>query len=435
MKNIVLICLVLISNILFGQSNPNVFEDWRTTTGVQAFFHKSVTKTDVNNNVYVAGATLNGSGNYDVLVAKYDVNGIQQWIHQINGAADDQDFATALALDNNSNVYITGAITDSITNLSDILTIKYNSNGVLQWMKRYDSSDNLYDSGTDLIVDDGGVVYVTGSVQNANADMDFVTLAYKPSGTLIWASQYNSMYGLNDAGVKINFGKNQNQVCVVGVCQINPTKYIAAVLKYKNNGTLLDSVFTNTNSTEINMVHGFTRDSFGNLYFAGIYDAVGEGKNIDVVKLDTALNIEWEITADYSTLDDEAKSIAVDLLGNVYVGGYFTTTTQGKDAFIRQYDGYGNMNWEKVYDSGMNLDDEINAIVVDGQNNVIISGYATKQNNVDYYTAKYDINGNKKWEIFSDGGYNLEDKITNTAIDELGGVIVTGMSKINSNNY
>ena len=55
-----------------AQSVLKVFPEWASTTGSQNFFFKNVVKTDASNNVYIAGATKNGAGNYDILVAKYN---------------------------------------------------------------------------------------------------------------------------------------------------------------------------------------------------------------------------------------------------------------------------------------------------------------------------------------------------------------------------
>jgi len=69
MKILFLMCLTL---SVKAQSELKVFTDWTSTSGTQYFYYKNKVKTDAGGNVYIAGATLNSSNNYDILVAKYN---------------------------------------------------------------------------------------------------------------------------------------------------------------------------------------------------------------------------------------------------------------------------------------------------------------------------------------------------------------------------
>src|SRR6218665_963390 len=134
-KLITLVLLLSAAAALYPQSQLHVFEDWTGTAGTQNFFYKNVTKTDGSGNVYVAGATVNGSGTTDILVAKYSSGGTLQWIQQYNGLAGYYDFATALAIDGSSNVYVAGAVSNDTLNPTtntDMILIKYNSSSLQQ---------------------------------------------------------------------------------------------------------------------------------------------------------------------------------------------------------------------------------------------------------------------------------------------------------------
>jgi len=105
---------------------------------------------------------MNGSNNYDILVAKYNSSGVLQWIQQYNGAGNGDDMALGLYIDASGNVYITGTVTTA-TNV-DAITIKYNSSGTQQWLTTYNGTGSAFDSGTDLTTDASGNVYITGTV-------------------------------------------------------------------------------------------------------------------------------------------------------------------------------------------------------------------------------------------------------------------------------
>lgn len=61
--------------------------------------------------------------------------------------------------------------------------------------------------------------------------------------------------------------------------------------------------------------------------------------------------------------------------------------------------------WTKIYDSGN--DDFSLAVVSDSANNVIVTGYLFNGKNNDFYTLKYDSNGNVIWSKSYDGGKTI----------------------------
>lgn len=202
MKKLVLIfSLFLVTFMANAQSELKVFTDWTGTNGSQNFFYKNIVKTDASSNVYIVGATLNSSNNYDILVAKYNSSGIQQWIQQYNGAGNGNDMAVGLYIDASGYVYITGTVTTS-TNV-DAVTIKYNSSGTQQWLTTYNGTGSAFDTGADIITDASGNVYITGSSYNASGNADIITIKYNSSGAQQWVSRYDYTAQLNDAGSKI----------------------------------------------------------------------------------------------------------------------------------------------------------------------------------------------------------------------------------------
>ena len=73
---------------------------------------------------------------------KYTPDGDTLWVRQYG---NESGGATALAVDDSGNVYVTGSLA----------TIKYLSNGDTAWIKSF--------SGSALAVDSSGNVYVTGN--------------------------------------------------------------------------------------------------------------------------------------------------------------------------------------------------------------------------------------------------------------------------------
>src|SRR5437879_5361931 len=59
------------------------------------------------------------------------------------------------------------------------------------WVARYNGSANGADTATATAVDEQGNVYVTGYAQEQGNGLDYVTLKYGPSGALLWRTNYH----------------------------------------------------------------------------------------------------------------------------------------------------------------------------------------------------------------------------------------------------
>ena len=128
---------------------------------------------------------------------------------------------------------------------------------------------------------------------------------------------------------------------------------------------------------------------------------------------------------------DEAKAVAVDASGNVYVTGYSKNSDGKFDYFTISYDSAGNIRWEARYDGLYNWHDYAYAIAVDNAGKVFVTGTSTESyNNSNIVTIAYNTtNGNQIWVASYDGPgyYNLGDMGTAIAVNQSNGnVYVTG---------
>jgi len=143
--------------------------------------------------------------------------------------------------------------------------------------------------------------------------------------------------------------------------------------------------------------------------------------------------------------NDYGSSVSVDSSGNVYITGYFNSTTIDfgggaitnaglTDIFLGKFDNNGNHLWSKRF--GGSSSDVGNSVSVDSSGNVYITGNFESSTidfgggelknagNADIFLARFDSNRNHLWSKrfggrSDDGGHSV-------SVDSLGNVYITG---------
>ncbi len=151
-------------------------------------------KVDNYGNVYVTGRSApdNLESSNDYATVKYDANGNELWAARYNGPGNSTDDAMALVVDASQNVYVTGysAAAPEETNF-DYATIKYNISGQEVWVRRYNGPANNHDQATAIALDKNGNIYVTGQSMGGGTGFDFTTIKYNGAGVQQSVARYN----------------------------------------------------------------------------------------------------------------------------------------------------------------------------------------------------------------------------------------------------
>jgi uncharacterized delta-60 repeat protein len=167
---------------------------------------------DGSGNVYVTGA-INVSGTtYDYGTIKYNANGDTVWLRTYNGPGNNVDRALAMAIDASGNVYVTGYSNGGGTSY-DYLTIKYNSAGQELWTQRYIGPGYGTDVADAIKLDASGNIYITGYSQSAS-NYDYATVKYNSNGVQQWVVRYNGLGNGDDYACSLAI--NQSDVYITG---------------------------------------------------------------------------------------------------------------------------------------------------------------------------------------------------------------------------
>ncbi len=187
-------------------------------------------KIDKQNNIIVTGYyTVASQENFVTL--KYDRNGNLLWSRIFDSPIGAQDNAKALLVDDSSNIYVAGS---SFTNFYfDVLLIKYAPNGDTVWVKTYDGGNNSNDAGNCITKDIYGNVYVSGYARSDITYFDYLTLKFNPNGDIKWIKTYTSPFVTYSEDIVYGISiDSSNNVIISGTSKQGTNWYGITSIKY-----------------------------------------------------------------------------------------------------------------------------------------------------------------------------------------------------------
>jgi type IX secretion system substrate protein/beta-propeller repeat-containing protein len=354
----------------------------------------------------------------------------QDWVQRYNGIGNSADGAYSIAVDGSGNVYVTGRSYG--VNNYDYATLKYNTSGIQQWVSRYNGPGNSTDYGNSIAVDGSGNVYVTGTSVGSGTFGDYATIKYNSSGVQQWVQRYNGPVNGADYGNSIAVDGSGN-VYVTGGSAGSGTQADYATIKYNSSGVQQwVSRYSSSGTPNITEARSIAVDGSGNVYVTGGSIASGTGNDYATIKYNSFGDSVW--VRRYNgpgNSNDHATSIVIDGFGNVYVTGLSFGSGTNSDYATIKYNSAGVQQWVSRYNGPGNSVDEAYSLAVDGSGNVYVTGRSMGSGTYfDYATIKYNSSGVQQWAARYIGlGGAGNDEGTSLAMDGSGNVYVTGMSQ------
>jgi hypothetical protein len=426
-----IISITAIIIILCFDASSQVTEDWiERYNGTANSSDRAVAiAVDASGYVYVTGESLTPGDNLDYCTIKYSSSGTRLLILKYNGPADSTDFATCIAIDNSGNIIVSGG---SIGNDGsyDYCTIKYNNSGLVQWIQRYNGTTNGNDEVRKIAVDYSGNVYITGMSEGSGPGHDYCTIKYNSSGIQQWVKRYDGTANNNDGALSIAVD-NSGNVYVTGDCMNTGTSFDYCTIKYNSSGVQQwVKIYNGPGNTNDN-ASSLALDNSGNIYVTGSSDGIGTYKDYCTIKYNSSGTQQW--VQRYNGSDnfvDYANSITIDNSDNIYVTGTSTGASSSNDYCTIKYNSSGTQQWVKIYNGPANSLDAAYSINADSSDNVYITGYSFGLGTVDdYCTIKYSSSGTQRWVQRYNGPGNSTDKAFSVFVSNSGYVYITGESK------
>lgn len=435
------VLLLSITNLLNAQSPTWA---WAKNGGGPIDDFVSRTITDASGNVYVAGSfesisitigtiTVNngGTSGRDIFIAKYDPNGVVQWVQRITGTMS--EYVTGLTSDASGRIYVVGhfispsiscppfvaANSNTASPTNDIFVTCINGLGTPQWFNTYGGINQELP---------GGCVY-----SNAVNALYFVGTFYDPTLTIGSVLLANSSPTSKAEGflMRMNSNGSANWGRVLGSASCDEYANIVDVDVNGNPhalGTFQGSVAnaTTTIGTTLLTSYGST-----DIWFAK-YSSTG--------------TFTWARNLG-STSGDYPGGMAIDGSSNVFVGAngqaamnygsFATPNSGGYDGYLAKYNSAGTAQWGIRVNSNNN--EYVGDVAIDASGNPYLQGYfdglnctvgTTSITNAfmgtnDVFVAKYNTSGTHQWTAKSTGTAN-EISSGATAIDAVGNIYVGG---------
>jgi len=216
------------ADVCLTKLNPAGEIEWIRLAGGTGLDRGLDIKTDNNDDIIVTGffsgsaqfgnTTLISSGFTDVFVAKYNSNGVFQWV--VQGAGPDHDEGLCIAIDELNDIYVGGYFETSLqigsfnlstTSNATMFYTKISSNGTVLWAEQVvmvDFGESLAESmcfdGFDIVLTgsfDDAMIFDGDTLYSYDGSDDVFIAKIDVTGNKVWVKQAGGDY--DDGGSAI----------------------------------------------------------------------------------------------------------------------------------------------------------------------------------------------------------------------------------------
>lgn len=256
------------ATVIFSEANGNFQVDYREAVAGVGFDTPSSFIKDDDGYFYITGRTSTDGINYNVRTTKLDSTLNVQWT-EIYDFAGQKDEGLSIDIDDNGNVYVGGYVTRA-PNVTDLLLLKYDSNGNLVWEHTQASEDPTKEAKATVVqATPDGYLYFAGYEHTKNGGNQRTIIGkYSPNNNTIYQRRTKSFSNGDEmpTGLRISEDKsiflttiqNDNQQLEYATRRYteftqDPTPYIVndtavfraqeIIVRFKQNATIASAFY------------------------------------------------------------------------------------------------------------------------------------------------------------------------------------------------
>jgi len=352
------------------------------------------------------------------------------WVQRYTGPGDNSDRYNALATDAAGNFYLAGYSYRN-GNQKDFLVVKTDANGDTLWVRTINGSNAGDDEANAVRVDDAGNVFATGYTDGGNSNLDFLTVKYSASGTLIWSRIYNNALAYHDDVAVAMALDSAANIYVTGISDQSITTASNndyATVKYDSSGNEIFAALKNGFGNDKDEAVAVVADNNGNCYVTGRSDS-GSDDDYITIKYNGTGTVQWTKLYDGGNGDDRAAGLVLTPAGEIVVTGRADAGSDDNIVTIC-YSAAGTQMWLKSFNGSASANDRPSAISTDASGNIFIAGQSDADpsfsTNYDFVTVKYSSTGTFQWASYKAGSGGGEDSPEAITTDANGNVFTAG---------
>ncbi len=319
------------------RSFAQVVQFAKTFGGSDYDYAYSVQQT-IDGGYIVAGGTWSfGAGLYDIILLKLDGSGNVQWAKTFGGSSD--DYANSVRQTTDGGYIVAGETYSFGAGSWDIILLKLDGSGNVQWAKTFGGSDEDVAISVQQTTDGGYILAgYTGSFGAGGGDI--LLLKLDGSGNVQWAKTFggfdwdiaSSVQQTTDGGYIVagqtgSFGAGGADIILLKLDGSGNVQWAKTF-----GGFDWDIAVPVQQTTDGGYIVAGQTGSFG----AGLYDII-------LLKLDGSGNVQWAKTFGGSS-DDYAYSVQQTTDGGYIVAGFTASFGAGSaDFFLLKTDPNGDI--------------------------------------------------------------------------------------------
>lgn len=370
-------------NPLWAKSFGGGFDDNATAIAIDGSGNSYVVGNFISSTMVCGTTTLTNSAFGDLFIVKLDVTGNFVWAKNFGDGGN--TVATAVTVDATGNIHIAGFYNSATLTIGtytlttfgndDAFVAKLDANGNVLWAKSF--GDNLAENANGITTDPSGNSYITGFYKSTNltvgsttlsnaspASADIFLVKMDNAGNVLNAATFGDM--LDEVGTGIT--RDVNGDIILTGYYFSPTLVVGTSSLTNNGSRDVLVIKTNSNCTvqwaqggggnNDDYGYGIAADAVGRIYVNGhnhsflasfgtqtlSFGGVGDGFLVAYSSTGTAL---WADGVGGGT-DDGWNALALDGAGNIYCGGYFSSTSVSLGSTNLNCNGSGDLLLAKM---------------------------------------------------------------------------------------